>query len=74
MTTVCAGAHRSPVSASKAPTSTAAPGAPADDDDDEIEVLAEQSLDEVLEVRAAFDGILRVFQNSLAHRSWAQPR
>lgn len=51
MTTVCAGGQRSPAAASKPCTSTAAPAAPVDDDDDEIEVLQEQSLDEVLEVR-----------------------
>lgn len=52
MTTVCAGGQRSPASASKPSTSSAAPG---DDDDDDIEVLKEQSLDEVLEVRSLSD-------------------
>ena len=56
VTTVNAGKGSSPASASKPSTSTAA-AAPAEDDDDEdeIEVLKEQSLDEVLEVRSIFD-------------------
>ncbi|KAL3138929.1 hypothetical protein ABBQ32_14197 [Trebouxia sp. C0010 RCD-2024] len=52
VTTVCAGGQQhSPASASKPSTSTAAPAASADDEDDEIQVLKEQSLDEVLEER-----------------------
>ena len=50
VTTVNAGGQSSPASASKPSTSTAAAAATEDDDDDEIEVLKEQSLDEVLEV------------------------
>ena len=59
VTTVNAGEGPSPASASKPSTSTAAAAAAApaegDDDEDEIEVLKEQSLDEVLEVRSFFD-------------------
>lgn len=51
VTTVNAGGQPSPPSASKPSTSTAA-AAEDDDDDDEIEVLKEQSLDEVLEVQS----------------------
>ena len=68
MTTVSAGAQRSPVSASQPSASSAAPAAPADDDDDEIEVLKEQSLDEVLEVRALFDGT-SMLKECLTHQS-----
>lgn len=53
VTTVNAEERPSPASASKPSTSTAA-AAEDDDDEDEIEVLKEQSLDEVLEVRSFF--------------------
>lgn len=53
VTTVNAGGQPSPASASKPSTSSAAAATAEDDDDDEeIEVLKEQSLDEVLEVRS----------------------
>ena len=53
VTTVNAGGQPSPASASKPSTSSAAAVTAEDDDDDEeIEVLKEQSLDEVLEVRS----------------------
>lgn len=48
VTTVNAGGQPSPASASTSAAAAAKDG----DDDDEIEVLKEQSLDEVLEVRS----------------------
>ena len=58
VTTVNAGGQPSPASASKPSSSSAAAAAAEDDDDDEIEVLKEQSLDEVLEVRPFFAELL----------------
>lgn len=54
VTTVNADERPSPGPASKPSTFTAA-AAEDDDDEDEIEVLKEQSLDEVLEVKSFFD-------------------
>ena len=57
VTTINSGGQPSPASASKPSTSSAAAAGAEDDDDDEIEVLKEQSLDEVLEVRSFFPAI-----------------
>ena len=68
VTTVNAGGQPSPASASKPSTSSAAVATAEDDDDgddddddEEIEVLKEQSLDEVLEVRSFCAAIQRDF-------------
>ena len=53
VTTVSASVQPSPASASRPSTSMAA--AAEADDDDEIEMLKEQSLDEVLEVKCLAD-------------------